>query len=393
MSFDFDQVIDRTRMNSAKWAVPERYLTAEQCAAKPLPMWVADMDFMSPPAVLQALQEAVREGVFGYPAGSTRGFLKAVTGWQGRRFGWEVAPEWLVPVPGVITGLKTLIKAFSQPGDSVLAQTPVYIHFHYDPPLLGRQSTVAPLTLRGDRYVFDPAVFEAAIRPDTRIFILSNPHNPTGNVWSEGDLRAMGEICFRHGILVVSDEIHQDFILNPGKKHTPFASLGPAFAANSVTCISASKTFNLAGLQCANLVIQDRERREAVIREADRSFYSKVNLLGMVATEAAYEHGEPWLAALLDYLRGNQRHFAETVNAATSRMKVLPMDSLYLAWIDCRPLGLEPEALQQHLLTRGRVWLDAGPKFHAAGHGFMRANLGCPRSLVDEALKRMKEIF
>jgi len=393
MPFDFDQVIDRSQTNSMKWSRPQALLTPEECAAGPLPMWVADMDFKSPEAVLEALGEAVRQGVFGYPAGPTPGYLKAVTGWQGRRFGWEVAPEWLVLVPGVITGLKTVIQACSRPGDSVLVQPPVYVHFHRDPPLMGRQVAWAPLELRGDRYRFDPDTFARAIRPDTRIFILSNPHNPTGNVWSEDELRTMGEICFRHGILVVSDEVHQDLVLDPRRRHVPFASLGPAFAANSVTCAAASKTFNLAGLQCANLFIPDRERREEVGRRIERNFYAKVNLLGMVATEAAYDHGEPWLAALLDYLRANQRHFAAALHAATTKVKALPMDSLYLAWLDCRALGLEPEALHHFLLTRGRVWLDPGPKFGPEGHGFMRANLGCPRRLVDEALARLKAVL
>jgi cystathionine beta-lyase len=390
MSFDFDQILDRTATNSLKWSRPERLLTPEQCAAKPLPMWVADMDFKSPEVVLEALGDAVRQGVFGYPAGPTRSYVDAVIDWQRRRFGWEPAPEWLVLVPGVITGLKTVVQAFSRPGDSVLVQPPVYVHFHHDPQLNGRWVAWAPLELRGERYRFDERVFEAAIRPDTRIFILSNPHNPTGNVWSEDELRAMGEICLRHGILVVSDEVHQDLVLARDRRHIPFASLGPTFAANSITCTAASKTFNLAGLQCANLFIPDRRRREEVRRQIDRNFYDKVNLLGMVATEAAYTGGEPWLAALLDYLRDNQRHFAATLNAASARVKVFEMDSMYLAWIDFRGLGLAPAELSQFLLTRGRVWLDQGPKFGPEGHGFMRANLGCPRRLVDEALDRLK---
>jgi cystathionine beta-lyase len=356
-------------------------------------MWVADMDFKSPAPVLDALRDAVEEGIFGYPAGPTRGYTEAVLGWQRRRFGWEPAPEWLVLVPGVVTGLKTMIQAFSLVGDSILVQPPVYIHFHHDPVLLGRQVAWAPLTLRDGRYQFDPKVFEAAIRPDTRLFILSNPHNPTGNVWSEGDLRAMGEICLRHDILVVSDEIHQDFVLDPARKHIPFASLGPAFAANSITCSSASKTFNLAGLQCANLFIPDRRRREEMVRQIERNYYGKMNLLGMVATEAAYTHGGPWLEALLDYLRGNQRHFASTLNARTAKVRVLEMESLFLAWVDCRALGLDAEALEHFLLTKGRVWFDKGQKFGPEGHGLMRVNLGCPRKTVDEALERLGRVL
>ncbi|MGA2081624.1 MAG: MalY/PatB family protein [Holophaga sp.] len=393
MPFNFDEVIDRSGTNSVKWSGAGLYLKEAERAAAPLPMWVADMDFRSPEPVLEALREAVDYGIFGYPAGATRGYVRAVLDWQGRRFGWEPAPEWLVQVPGVITGLKTLVQVFSSPGDSVLVQPPVYIHFHADPVLIGRQVAWAPLALRDGRYAFDPETFAAAIRPDTKLFILSNPHNPTGNVWSEDELRAMGEICFRHGILVVSDEIHQDFVLNPARRHIPFASLGPAFAANSFICTSASKTFNLAGLQCANLFVPDPRRREEVRRQIDRNFYSKMNLLGMVATEAAYTHGEPWLAALLDYLGNNQRHFASALNARTGKVRVHAMDSLFLAWIDCRELGLEAEALSHFMLTRARVWFDQGQKFGPEGHGFLRANLGCPRRTVDEALERLGAVL
>lgn len=386
---DFDEHIDRRFSNSMKWASADQLLTPAQSAADPLPMWVADMDFRSPPRVIDALHEAVSFGVFGYPAGPTREYLAAVTDWQSRRFGWAVDPEWVVPTSGVITALKTVIQAFSSPGDSVLIQPPVYAHFHDDVVLNGRHVAEAPLSLVDGRYHFDAAVFERAIRDDTRLFILSNPHNPTGNVWSEDDLRTMGEICLRHDILVIADEIHQDFVLSPSRRHIPFASLDPRFAANSLTCTSASKTFNLAGLQCANLFVPNRRLRDEFVRQYDRNQFNRVNLLGMVATEAAYTHGEAWLAPLLDHIRENQRHFAAAVNSAGWGMRVHEMDSLYLAWIDGRALGLPAAELEDFMLTGARIWFDKGQKFGAAGHGFLRANLGCPRAVVDDALARM----
>ena len=200
----------------------------------------------------------------------------------------------------------------------------------------------------------------------------------------------MGEICQRRGILVIADEIHQDFVLAPGKRHTPFASLGPAFAEGSITCLSASKTFNLAGLQCANSVIPNRRLREEFTRQVARNQMTYVNLLGMVATEAAYRFGEPWLDALLPCIAENQRVFAQAINGLPLGLRVLPMDAMYLAWIDCRSLALPPAALEDLLLTKCRVWLDKGPKFGADGHGFMRANLGCPRSTVLEAVERLR---
>lgn len=385
----FDGVLDRGRSNSMKWGGAQMMLTPTQAAADPLPMWVADTDFKAPQAVIDALHAAVDHGVFGYPAGPSDGYLEAVVGWQARRFGWEVPRAWVVPTAGVITTLKTAVQAFSSPGDSVLIQPPVYVHFHNDPLLNGRHLALAPLERIDDGYRLDLSAFEAAIRPDTKLFILSHPHNPTGNVWSEDELRAMGEICARHAILVVSDEIHEDLIINPERRHIPFASLGAEFAQNSVTCTAPSKTFNLPGLQCANVFVPNRRLREQFARQYERNVFPVVNLLGMVAAEAAYSHGEPWLEELLPYLRANHTHFAEAINGATTSVRVLPADSLYLAWMDCRGLGLDAESLNEFMLTKARVWLDKGQKFGLAGHGYMRVNLGCPRSTVDEAIRRL----
>ncbi|WP_115719485.1 MalY/PatB family protein [Gallaecimonas mangrovi] len=383
----FDTLIDRSNSHSVKWA--KALLSPAAQAADPLPMWVADMDFRAPQPVIDALHEAVEYGVFGYPAGASASYQQAVTDWQAKRFGWQVDKKWLLPSPGIITALKASVQAFSAPGDTVLIQPPVYGHFHGDVLLNGRQLTYAPLTRTETGYRFDAERFEAAIKDNTRLFILSNPHNPTGNVWSEEDLMAMGEICLRHNVLVVSDEIHQDLIINPAKKHRPFAAVDPRFAQISITCTAPSKTFNLPGLQNANLFIANPQLRGALARQFERNMAPFVNTLGMVAAEAAYRHGEPWLDALLGYLRANHQHFANTINGANIGVKVLPADALYLAWMDCRGLGLDADDLQQFMLTQARVWLDSGQKFGAEGHGYMRVNLGCPRTLVTEAANRI----
>ncbi|MFI2414771.1 MalY/PatB family protein [Streptomyces sp. NPDC018947] len=385
----FDTVVDRRNSNSMKWACAHQLLSPEEAAADPLPMWVADTDFKAPQVVIDALHEAVDHGVFGYPGGATDSYTDAVTGWQAKRFGWEVPREWVMQTPGVITTLKTVVQAFSAPGDSVLIQPPVYAHFHDDVLRNGRHLAYAPLRRTDDGYRFDARTFEAAIRPDTKLFILSHPHNPTGNVWTEDELRTMGEICARHGVLVVSDEIHQDLVLDPGRKHIPFASLGERFARNSITCTAPSKTFNLPGLQSANVFVPDPRLRAELARQYERNMMPLVNVLGMVAAEAAYTHGEPWLEDLLTYLRANHAHFARTVNSATSKVRVLPADSLYLAWMDCRGLGMDAESLNTFMLTKARLWLDKGQKFGIEGHGYMRVNLGCPRSTVDEAIGRL----
>ncbi|MDN7651825.1 MalY/PatB family protein [Burkholderia multivorans] len=387
----FDEVIDRKSSNSLKWAFGATLLSPDEHAADPLPMWVADMDFRAPRPVLDALHDAVEYGVFGYSCGATASYVDAVVNWQARRFGWEVDRSWVMQASGIITALKTAIQTFSLPGETILIQPPVYAHFHDDVLLNGRRLVFAPLERTGTAYRFDEHAFEAAIRDNTRLFILSNPHNPTGNVWTEGELREMGEICARHGVIVISDEIHQDLILNPAKKHVPFASLGEQFARNSITCTAPSKTFNLPGLQSANLFVPDRRLREALRRQFDRNMYQSVNTLGMVAAEAAYTHGESWLEALLTYLRGNHAHFRDAIHGITSRIEVLPADSLYLAWMDCRGLGMDPDVLNRFMLTEARLWLDKGQKFGVEGHGYMRANLGCPRALIDEAIVRLSQ--
>jgi cysteine-S-conjugate beta-lyase len=385
----FDEVIDRKNSNSMKWAYASKLLAPDEAAADPLPMWVADTDFKAPQAVIDALHEAVGHGVFGYPGGATSSYVEAVVGWQQRRFGWDVPKEWVLQTSGIITTLKTAVQAFSAPGDTVLIQPPVYAHFHNDVLLNGRHLAYAPLEFTGDGYRFNEKIFEAAIRGNTKIFILSHPHNPTGNVWSEDELRTMGEICASNGVLVISDEIHEDLILNPDRKHIPFASLGEKFAENSITCTAPSKTFNLPGLQSANVFVPNRRLREELHRQYERNVFELVNVMGMVAAEAAYVHGEPWLEEMLVYLRANHAHFARSINEADPRLKVLPTDSLYLAWMDCHDLGLDAEALNKFMLTKARVWLDKGQKFGIEGHGFMRVNLGCPRSTVDEAIRRI----
>lgn len=385
----FDEVIDRKNSNSMKWACASKLLAPDEAAADPLPMWVADTDFKAPQAVIDALHAAIDHGVFGYPGGATASYVDAVVGWQQRRFGWDVAKEWILQTSGIITTLKTAVQAFSAPGDTVLIQPPVYAHFHNDVLLNGRHLAYAPLEFTGDGYRFNERTFEAAIGANTKIFILSHPHNPTGNVWSENELRTMGEICARHGVLVISDEIHEDLILDPAKKHIPFASLGEEFAQNSITCTAPSKTFNLPGLQSANVFVPNRRLREELHRQYERNVFELVNVLGMVAAEAAYAHGEPWLQDMLAYLRANHAHFAKAINDADPRLKVLPTDSLYLAWMDCRGLGMDAEALNKFMLTKARVWLDKGQKFGIEGHGFMRVNLGCPRAVVDEAIRRI----
>lgn len=385
----FDEVIERRNTNSMKWDYAHQLLSQDEQECHPLPMWVADTDFRSPQPVIDALHEAVEHGIFGYPAGASESYLNAVINWQKNRFGWEIKKEWIMQSSGIITILKTAIQAFSAPGDTVLIQPPVYAHFHDDVLLNGRHLALAPLERTENGYRFNEKIFESAIQDNTKIFIMSNPHNPTGNVWSEDELRAMGEICLRNGVLVISDEIHQDLIINSNIKHIPFAMLSEAFAQNSVTCTAPSKTFNLPGLQSANIFVPNKQIREELQRQYNKNMFPLVNTLGMIAAEAAYTHGQAWLESMLTYLRENHKYFAHSINSATSKIKVLPADSLYLSWMDCRGLGMDAEALDKFMLTKAKLWLDKGQKFGLDGHGYMRVNLGCSRATVEEAVKRL----
>ncbi|SFC72448.1 cystathione beta-lyase [Polaromonas sp. OV174] len=391
MKFDFDEVVDRRESMSIKWNRPHILLKPDECAAKPLPMWVADMDFKSPPVVVEALHQAVERGIFGYSQ-SGDSYDEAIVNWQKKRFGWDVSPEWILKSPGVVSALAYIIQAFSSPGDRVLIQAPVYGPFHNIPKVNGRHIVDAPLVERADHYEFDPEIFETAIKTYTpKIFILCNPHNPTGNVWTEAQLRAMNEICLRHRVLVIADEIHQDLIFNRQVKHIPFASLDEGAANNSITCTAPSKTFNVAGLQVSNLFVPNASLRHELWVHMERCGFHYVNYLGMVACEAAYRHGEPWLEALLDYVGGNHRYLAAEIQKSIPQITCFKTDALYLAWLDCRRLGRSADDLSHFLLKEAGVWLDSGKKFGQEGHGFMRINLGCPRATVDEALQRLRQ--
>ena len=253
-----------------KWSHGRQFLTAEQYAADPLPMWIADMDFRVAPPILDALQRELDMGVLGY-GGTPESYREAVVYWQMRRFGFRVEPEWITQSPGVIAALNVAIQAFSQPGDYVLVQTPVYFHIHSDVVINGRRLLHAPLVEEDGRYRFDPAVFEAAIRPGTKLFILCNPHNPTGNVWTREELLTMAEICERNNILVISDEVHQDLIFSEDARHIPFAMLNNSTAHNSIVCTAPSKTFNIAGLSCANILIPNDQLRRAYQAQSERN--------------------------------------------------------------------------------------------------------------------------
>ena len=385
----FDVVHDRTGTGSLKWD----FAAERGRPASALPLWVADMDHIAAPCVTSALLWRVRHGIFGYSEPDAV-YNAALTGWFARRHGWRIDPAWNVVTPGVVPALALAVRALSAPGDAVVIEEPVYYPFREVVEANGR--TVAPVPLSRDAdgvYRRDLSALEETLaRTGARLLLLCNPHNPVGRVWSREELAALEEVTARHGVVVVADEIHADLAL-PGFATTPFASLSEAAAAHTITCTSPSKSFNLAGLQVANILISDAHLRRAFRRELATTGYSQPNTLGLTACRAAYESGDAWLDALREHIAAARAH----VEARLERIEGIeaaPCEGTYLLWLDCsgflKAAGLEPEQLDEVMLNEAGLWLDDGRIFGAGGEGFTRITVACPRTTLDAALDRLE---
>ena len=384
--YDFDTPVDRHGTDSLKFdRAVERHRSPDL-----LSLWVADMDFPTPDEVVQAIEERTRHGIFGYTEpGSV--YYEALAHWMGTRYGLQFAREEVIVTPGVVFALAACVRAFTEPGEAVLIQRPVYYPFTGVIVENGRKLVNAPLVYREGAYSVDFDAFERAIAENgVKLFLLCNPHNPAGRVWSPDELARMGEICAAHGVVVVSDEIHMDFA-RPGFTHTPFATAAPELAGTAITCTSASKTFNLAGLQVANVIIADERMRRAFTAEISAAGYSQPNTLGVTATQAAYEHGADWLAQLKRYLEGNwellEGHLAEHAPS----LRLVPAQSTYLAWIDCHALGLDSRQLERFIEDEAGLWLDCGHIFGPEGEGFIRINIATQRAYLEQALRQLSD--
>ena len=383
MIYDFDAAVDRGATASSKWdGRRERFGTDDL-----LPMWVADMDFPSPAPVVEALVRRAQHGVFGYTL-RPDSYYEAIVGWFARRHGLALEREWIAYSPGVVPALHILVQTFTDPGDRVVIQPPVYHPFMNVIRAHGREIASNPLVPADGRYQIDFDGLDDALK-GSRLLILCSPHNPVGRVWTRAELERLGELCLRRGVLVIADEIHCDLVFD-GHRHVPFASLGPELAQISFTCVAPSKTFNVAGLYTACIVIPDaakRERYEAAVRDLS---IGGANPFGAAALEAAYRHGDEWLEQLLVYLDGNARLVESHIRERIPEIRVRRPEGTYLAWLDCRGLGLTPERLDDWMRREARVGMDEGYKFGAGGEGFLRFNFGCPRPLVREALARLE---
>ena len=382
MPFDFDRVLDRRGTASLKWDTGP----AADSPRGVLPAWVADMDFPAPEAVREAVRARAEHGVFGYTV-RTAGYDRAVVDWMARRFGWAIEPGWIVSVPGVVPAVSLAVQAFSEPGDRVVIQSPVYHPFSEAIEQNGREVVRNLLVEDRLRYRMDLDHLARAFEAGARLLILCSPHNPVGRVWGRDELEALAAVCIRHDVVVVSDEIHQDLVM-PGRSHVPLASLGPEIAALTVTATAPNKTFNIAGLQAGTVIISNQERRRQFRAAMSRVGLGLPGLFAVVASEAAYTHGEPWLGALLEYLHGNATFVRDSLACRLPEVSVAPLEGTYLMWLDCRRLGLDDETIGRRLLDAG-VWLDAGRRFGPGGEGFQRLNIGCPRATLDDAVNRI----
>ncbi len=397
MQYNFDTEVSRKNTHSVKWELlqseenPERAAYTDRFFGENpiLPMWVADMDFASPQPVIDALTERAQHGIFGYTY-QTASYLEAVINWMEKRHGWSVQADWICTTPGVVSAVNMLVQAFVAPGQKVLLQKPVYYPFFSA--INNNQAQIVSNSLRLDegRYRMDFAdLAEKAADPTVTMAILCNPHNPVGRVWSRDELQQFGEICLQNNVLVIADEIHGDLIYSD-HTFTPFASLSPAFAENSITCTAPSKTFNLAGLHTSNIIIQNKKLRVLFQETLRRNGLSGVNPFGVVALEAAYNHGDEWLAQVMAYIEGNLRYLEEYITANIPQIKVIHPEGTYLVWLDCRALGLDKMSLRRLMLTEAGVYLDEGFIFGAEGEGFERVNIACTRAVLTEALTRIK---
>lgn len=386
MQYNFNELIDRRHTNSVKHDFAKERGMPDDV----LPLWVADMDFRVPYEVEEALVNTARHGVFGYSEVKDE-YFNAVHNWHANRFGLRLQPDWLVKTPGVVFAISTAIRAFTEPGDRVLTQPPVYPPFRDTIRANDRRVVTNPLVLEDGAYRIDFEDFERKIQEnDVKLFLLCSPHNPTGRVWRVEELQRMGEICMRYHCKILSDEIHCDFAHKPHQHHTLLTAV-PECTDSTVLCTAPSKTFNLAGLQTSNLFIPNPDMKKAFRAELRRVGYGELNAMGLAACQAAYKHGGDWLDQLMDYLAGNFAYLREFLANHIPQIQLIQPEATYLAWLDCRGLGLSVEELNHLMTHKAKLWLNDGSIFGVEGMGFQRMNLACPKSVLEQALHQLHQ--
>ena len=382
---NFNIVVNRKNTNCLKYDFAVRRGRPENV----LPLWVADMDFKVAPEITQAIEKRVAHGIFGYSEVKEE-YFEAVLAWMEQKHGWHVKEDWLVKTPGVVFALAMAVQAFTEPGDAVIIQQPVYYPFSEVIADNGRRSVDNTLELKEDgKYHINFEDFEQKVKENhVKLFLLCSPHNPVGRVWTKEELKKIAAICRKYDVIVVSDEIHEDFVFNG--KHQVFADLSEDAKNRTITCTAPSKTFNLAGLQVSNIWIANPKLREKFKKQIAAAGYSQLNTLGLTACEAAYRYGGEWHAELLGYLKSNLNFLREFLQTRLPEVKLIEPEGTYLVWLDFGSLGLTEEQREELLTKKAGIWLDSGAIFGAAGEGFERINIACPRSILKDALERIE---
>lgn len=384
-TFNFDEIIDRTNTNSLKYD----FAAERGKPADVLPLWVADMDLKAPAKVLEALEKAVQHGIFGY-SDTKQSYFDALQNWFASRFDWNIQSDWLVKTPGVVYAIAMAIRSLTNEGDSVIIQQPVYYPFHQMVVKNNRKLINSPLVYKGGSYQIDFHDFETKIvENNVKMFILCSPHNPVGRVWTKDELITLGDICLKHNVVVVSDEIHADFVYE-GNRHMIFANVKPEYLQNTITCTAPSKTFNLAGLQVSNIFIANPDIRKKFQAEMNKSGYSELNTLGLIACQAAYEHGGEWLDELKKYLAGNLAFIRDFVKQRLPKIHLVEPQGTYLVWLDFTELGLTEEQREHLIVNKAKLWLDSGVMFGKDGEGFERVNIACPCATLQKAFEQLE---
>ncbi len=382
-NWNFDEIIDRRGTYCEKYNFQDR-------PEDTLSLWVADMDFRVCPSVTKALCQRVEHGVYGYSSPGEE-YYEALLGWFSSRFGWKAEKEWVVHTPGVVYALNTAVRSLTEPNDAVLILPPVYRPFFNVVQNNGRKLVESPLVEKEGVYQVNFEDFERKIVENSvKMFILCSPHNPVGRVWKRDELEQMAQICLRHNVLVISDEIHADFTY-PGQQHIPFISISEQAAQHCIVCTAPSKTFNLAGLQCSNIFIPNPEIRAAFRGELSRQGFEFPNVMGILACQAAYTEGGPWLDDLLQYLEGNLEFVRSYLRENLPCVRLIEPQGTYLIWLDFHGLGLNAEQLEDLVSNKARLWLDDGLIFGKEGELFERVNIAAPRSILRQALDRLAE--
>jgi cystathionine beta-lyase len=385
--YNFDEIIPRSGTNCIKYDAREWMFKTNDV----LPLWVADTDFRTPDFIVDAIKKRVEHEIYGYTF-KPDSYYDAIIGWMKRRHDWDVKKEWISFSPGVVAGLTIAIETFSKPGDGVIVQPPVYFPFFDSVKGTKRKLVENPLKIENGRFTFDFEDLKSKIDENTKLLLLCNPQNPGGMVWTRSELEKLSAICLENGIMVISDEIHSDLIFN-GHAHIPFATLSEEAAKNSVVCMAPSKTFNVAGLASSLVIIPDKNKHARYERALNIGHLGMGNIFGSVAMEAAYAKGDEWLNQLMDYLWENYLFLEKLIRKNLPKVKVMKPEATYLIWLDFRAYGMNDEELMKFTVEKAKVGLNNGARFGTGGDGWLRLNIGCPRSVLEEGLERLKSAF